>query len=154
MAILWIFFKLIDYLCCWKLWNNSREKCFNLVETGGMVLGFMIYDKHGIQMSVSASSPAEAMQANVDQHPSQHPKVVFGFQRLEKTKVSAPSCRAPAVPNTIHPAAQPGWTDPLCRNQTDFTFSQWTGLLEIFFSLFLKTEWKTQLTLLFLTAWS
>lgn len=97
-------------------------------------------------MSLSASSPAEAVQANVDQHPSQHPKVVFGFQRLEKTRVSAPSCRASAVPNTIHPAAQPGWTDPLCRNQTGFTFSQWISFLEIFFFslniqiLFLKTE--------------
>lgn len=102
----------------------SCRVCFNWVETGGMVLAFLIYDKHGIQMSVSASSPAEAVQANVDQHPSQHPKVVFGFQRLEKTEVSAPSCRASAVPSTIHPAAQPGWTDPFCRNHTDITLFQ------------------------------
>lgn len=150
MTRLWIFFKLIDYLCCcWKLWNNSGERCFNSVEAGGMVLDFLIYDKHGIQMLVSASSPAEAVQANVDQQPSQHPKVVFGFQRLEKTEVSVPSCRASAVPSTIHPAAQPGWTDPLYRNQTDFT------LFFLRFFFFIPQNWmQTTNNITILTAWS
>lgn len=74
-----------------------------------------------VYMNATASSPAEAAQTNVDQHPSQHLEVVFGFKRLEKTEVSAPSCGASAVPNAIHPVAQVGWTS---RNQTDSAFCQ------------------------------
>lgn len=55
-------------------------------------------------MSLTSSSPAEAVQAHADQHPSQHGEVVFGFQALEKTKVSASSGRAKR-----HPPAASGW---------------------------------------------
>lgn len=141
MTRLWIFFKLIDYVCCcWKLWNNSGERCCNT------------YVKC-IQMSVSASSPAEAAQANVDQHPVSIPRLSLASSGWKRPKSAPPhaellQCQAPSTLQ-LSPAGLIPCTE---TRQTLHYFSE-QAFWDLF-SLFLKTECKPQITLLFLTAWS